>query len=395
MDNFLISYLKSGKAWLLVGSGLSNAAGYPSWESLANRACDVTHVETRGKDLKLLDKALAVKDFPLVFQHAASLLGLARLRQCLQDILRPSVQTGVYELIARWPIPVYLTTNYDDEISAHLARLGEVYTTCCNSQVHFSQLAPGVSGLVLKLHGDMKSDQGLILTKHDYDAIDGSDEWGYWRTKMTSLFQMNPVIVIGHSLTDPHIRHILHAAKQGAGVHMPVCWIAPNAPPNLAKDLLDLYRIRVISYHDEDGQHRNLVRLIETVGNFLPPRTAIRIRSEIDAVSKSSLGENAAAPGFYVFNTLIQHADFDKRRIDIVTAAIQAVLPKLGSFGDFEFRQALTVAGWPKDLPIESEFEKAIVKRLLKENLLEISSKGFRVNAGAEDQSKEDRKKGF
>ena len=77
-----------------------------------------------------------------------------------------------------------------------------------------------------------------------------------------------------------------------------------------------------------------------------------------------------------------------------MTAAIQAVLPKLGSFGDFEFRQALTVAGWPKDLPIESEFEKAIVKRLLKENLLEISSKGFRVNAGAEDQSKED-KKGF
>ena len=42
------------------------------------------------------------------------------------------------------------------------------------------------------------------------------ETWAYWRTKLVSVFQMCPVIIVGHSLSDPDIRQVLEAAKQGA-----------------------------------------------------------------------------------------------------------------------------------------------------------------------------------
>jgi len=388
MDDFLIRYLNSGKAWVLVGSGLSTSVGYPSWKQLALKIKETAHVETRAKDLRVLDKAFDARDFPTVFGEASSLLGLPRVRQCLNDILVPSKDSGVYALIARWPIPVYLTTNYDDEIQKHLVRLGEAYFPYSNSEDHLGHLVPDVSGIILKLHGDLRSDKGLILTKQSYGAIAASAEWAYWRTKMTSVFQMVPVIIIGHSLNDPHIRHVLEAAKQGAGVHQPVCWIAPNVTTDQAQTFLEKYRIRIISYQDGDGQHQNLVRLIETITNFLPARITVHIRQEIGQVLTSPLGQNAAAPGFYVFNTLGQHSDFDEKRVDIVVAAVQAVLPKLAPMPEFGFEEALTTAGWPQELPIEASFEKAILERLFERKVFARSGEGMKVVPEAENQSK-------
>jgi len=38
MDHYLVEYLVSGKAWLLIGSGPSTAAGYASWGKMAAAA---------------------------------------------------------------------------------------------------------------------------------------------------------------------------------------------------------------------------------------------------------------------------------------------------------------------------------------------------------------------
>lgn len=40
MDKYLIDYLRSGKAWVLVGTGPSIQMGYPSWSVLAERAAN-------------------------------------------------------------------------------------------------------------------------------------------------------------------------------------------------------------------------------------------------------------------------------------------------------------------------------------------------------------------
>jgi len=392
MDTFLTKYLQSGKAWVLVGSGPSIAMGYPSWEKLASFAVELATVEQRGHDLANLNRAMANKDYPLVLQEAKNIVGASRLLQHLREKNKTSGKGRIYELIAQWPIPVYLTTNYDGELQNHLVQLGESYTTYSNSEDHFSLLVPSLSGAIVKLHGDLRSEAGLILTKEQYGEIEKGENWQYWRTKMTSVFQMNLVIVIGHSLTDRNIRHVLEASKRGAGVEQPICWIAPNVSYQESRDFLEKYRIRVIPYDNRDGEHRNLVKLIENISEFVPPRPIVRIQEQIKRVSTSPLGDNAAAPGFFVFNIFAQKGDFEEKRVDIVTSAIMSTLPELSNLGEFTLKGALNMAGWPIGLPLESEFLKKIRNQVIeKEILIRVEGK-FKVNNKAEALARENRK---
>ena len=185
---------------MLVGSGASTAMGYPDWRRLAEHASTVTCVEGSGHDPTALNRALARADYPLVFEHAKRGLGLPRLRQALAEQLRPQGRAEIYTILARWPVPVYLTTNFDDEISTHLTDLREAYLCYGNSADHFSHLHPEASGIICKLHGDLRADDGLVLTSGDYDAIASAPSYTYWLTKLTAIFSTQRVIVVGHSL---------------------------------------------------------------------------------------------------------------------------------------------------------------------------------------------------
>lgn len=252
---------------------------------------------------------------------------------------------------------------------------------------------PDFTGGIIKLHGDLKSGKGLILTASQYREIEQADSWRYWRTKMTSVFQMNRVVVIGHSLSDNSIRHVLEAAKQGSGVLQPICWIAPDVSYEISKDFLEKYRIRVISYDNQDGEHRNLLRLIETINDFIPPRPAIHIQQQIAEAIQSPLGINAAAPGFFVFNKLVAQSAFEEKRVDVIVAAIQAVLPKLMNLKEFNLETALEIAGWPKDLLLNSEFSARVCSRAVEEKILVHVDEKVKVSENAEKQALENNKR--
>ena len=389
MDNFLIDYLKSGRAWVLVGSGPSIAMGYPSWQRLAESAIETLKTERRDYGLDSLQTAMKKNEFTVVFEEVKNIIGAPRLLQALKSIFTPSKTSEIYSLIARWPVPVYLTTNYDDEIHNHLAKLGEAYIPYSNSEDHFSHLLPNLNGAIVKLHGDLRSENGLILSTSDYTNITETNNWEYWRVKMTSIFQMNRVVVIGHSLTDKNIRHVLETAKKGAGVLQPICWIAPDVPDAQKKEYLDNYRIRIISYDNRDGQHKHLIRLIENISEFIPPRTAVHIQKQIAELSETPLGENAAAPGFFVFNKLLGQKDYEEKRIDVIISAIQSTLPVLSLQSQFTLKQSLEVAGWPKGSSLSPELSQKIEERAISLGILEHVNNHFRVGKNAEAQSSE------
>lgn len=367
MDRFLIEYLKSGRAWVLVGSGPSTEMGYPSWSKLAEVAISTVKAERAGHATASLDVAFRHQDFPGVFEQAQQILGAPRLLQALHAEMKPSRSADIYKLICRWPVSVYLTTNYDDELQTQLAELRETYIPYLNSEDHMAYLSTDLQGAIFKLHGDLRSEKGLILTKGQYDAISKSHTWDYWRTKMTSVFQMMPVIVIGHSLSDRNFQHVLEAAKKGAGVHRPVCWIAPDVDTQEARNYLEEYRIRVVSYDNRDGDHANLRRLIEHISDFVPPRTAVRIAEDSP---RDTAEPNAAAAGFFVFNSLAARAEYEQKRIEILIAAIQAAIPNLAPHGTFDIGTALQLAGWPEDTPLAAAVEAEIGQAAVTQGLL-------------------------
>ncbi len=393
MDTFLIDYLKSGKAWALIGSGPSIEMGYPSWDKLAEIAAKEVRAANLEYAFKGIESSLKQTNYPLVFEKARDALGGPRLLQVLFQALQASRLGIIYKMIARWPIRVYLTTNYDNEISKHLSAVGETYLEYSNSEDHFGFLIPDFQGAIVKLHGDLRSENGLILTSSQYQDILENKNWNYWRTKMISLFQMVPIVVIGHSLSDPNIKHILQAAKEGAGVTQPICWIAPDVEQKDIRYHLEKYRIRVIPYSNKDGTHRNLCKLIEHINQFMPPRITIRLSKEIRDVSRSPLGPNAASPGFFVYNKLSTLKSVEKKRPSIVLSAIEAALPKLKNLGTFTLEKALKIGGWPEDVLLDEKFKPLLVMEAIETGLLEaIDEKNFRIGKNAEILSSEKRK---
>jgi len=397
MDSHLIEYLLSGKAWLLVGSGPSIEMGYPSWRELAECTISVVKTEIPGSKISLLIKALESEDYPKVFQEAANLLGIARVMQLLRSKNTPKKAPGdasIYKIIAKWPIPVYLTTNYDDELQRSLSAYSLPYVMYDNREDHIGLLTPDLSNAIIKLHGDLRSETGLILTSNDYQNITESAKWLYWRTKLTSIFQMSKVIVIGHSLTDKNIRHVLDLAKNGASVVHPIIWIAPNVYENERRRFLEDFRIRIVSYPNQDGTHRHLLKLLQTLDNFIPPRPIVHMQQNIQKVQNSlPMGTNAAAPGFFVFNAFCSQHDFETKRIDILVSAIQSAFPDLytKNKGKFNLQDALQMIGWPKEHGLDAEVPKQVTNGLIQLNAIEEKDHEYIITESGLKQAKENR----
>ena len=388
MDSYLIDYLQSGNAWMLVGSGPSTAMGYPNWRSLAEHASTVTCVEGSGHDPTVLNRALARADYPLVFEHAKRGLGLPRLRQVLAEQLRPQGSAEIYAILARWPVSVYLTTNFDDEIATHLTDLREAHLCYGNSADHFSHLHPEASGIICKLHGDLRADDGLVLTSGDYDAIASEPSYTYWLTKLTAIFSTQRVIVVGHSLADPHVRHVLAAARQGAGVERPVCWIAPDVSPDQKREYLTKWRVRVVSYDNREGDHRNLLNLLRHLNDFTPPRTAVPVRDTIAAVTEAGSKPNAAAPGYFVFNNLHSQDSFEEKRVDVILAAVQSAAKQFKSQA-FELSEVLHATGWPPEVQLPDELQSRVIERAIDRDLLSRAGEKLRFSALSLEQALE------
>lgn len=391
MDTVLVDYLRSGKAWVLVGSGASTQMGYPTWNQMARMAYEFGVSELGEATTKPALDALKAKNPPEVFNILKGLLGIKPLTGYISSILRPKAEGRIYELMAKWPIPVYLTTNYDDELQNHLAAERFSFIPHLNSEDDFSILNPELSGAIFKIHGDLLHEPSLILTSQDYSAISQSQDWQYWRTKMTSVFQMNRLVIIGHSLNDPNIKHILETAKLGAGILLPICWVAPDVTKEQRETFLEQYRIRVITYDNHEGDHRNLLKLVEKLSNFIPSRTVSRIKDQVVNTPLTAPGVDNAAPGFFVFNAAIQANDWNEKRIQSIGAAILSVIPQLKAQKQFTLLQALQIAGWPKEYTLPDTLKNDVETWCISNKILIKNEMGFALDPQAENIFKEKR----
>jgi hypothetical protein len=191
---------------------------------------------------------------------------------------------------------------------------------------------------------------------------------------------MNRVIVIGHSLTDKNIRDVLEMAKQGATVQRPVVWIAPNISELDRREYLNKFRIRVVSYDDKNGRHNNLVKLIQSVNEFIPSRVLTNVKQDIEKVLPIAI-HTSAVSSFYVFNEVCKQTEYDKKRIEIVNSAIESSLPEINELGTFTLEQALEVAGWPTDVKIDEEFARQITEFAISKNAIVKNEDRYQVNS--------------
>lgn len=296
----LLTYLNSGKCFALVGSGLSTALDYPSWWHMAKDAANL--IPTTDPERAILDELIAEKDYPEVFQRVA--LNLGSVEALLTELRRtfgPKKDRGeAYEHVCRWPFRCYLTTNYDDEITNHLQRINEHFTTLGNSQADLGQITASSSRRAIKIHGDLSTPNDIVLTTSQYKEFETGGPRQYFRNKLISLFQMVPIVVLGHSMTDRDLQLVLQLAKESSAPENPIFMIVADAKPAEVEKLQREFNIRILSFPNPNGDYKNLLQTLRQIDRFVVPRTS----NQVLPLDFPDAKEAEDAVGLYVHSSL-------------------------------------------------------------------------------------------
>lgn len=189
---------------LLFGSGASIPSGAPS---VAELCAHLTETFKMGPN----DYSLSELTGIIENKTRSRAMMIAALRKPFEK-LKP---TGGLLNLPLYPWRSIFTTNYERLIEDAYARVGKpIQPYSCNFD--FSQDTALDSTKLFKLHGTIEQDVSeghksrMIVTEHDYELTADYRELLYDRLKAD--LAGGHLIVIGHSLADPHIRELVNRA---------------------------------------------------------------------------------------------------------------------------------------------------------------------------------------
>ncbi len=187
-----------------VGSGIGARAGLPTWVGLVDglllEAVSAGFMDK--KSVELQRAALREGEVNAVADNAVSAFGLEK--KALQDYYRRmNVSDGplpqAYHLLRTIPFSAILTSNYDDLLDRVLEESDyERGLTPSNSERLLELLASRKTPFLLKLYGDLRQSETLILAPTEYQNFVYSNI-GFSRF-MEGLFFSRTLLFIGTSL---------------------------------------------------------------------------------------------------------------------------------------------------------------------------------------------------
>ena len=194
--------LESYNACIFVGAGLSVAAGFVDWKGLLKESCDDLNLDIT-KETDLITVAQYYVNLNAGNRH--------RLNQKIighfNNETRPTLN---HELIARFPIQVYWTTNYDKLLETALInakRTPDIKYTLD----HLPNNKPGRDAIVYKMHGDCEHPNDAVLTRDDYERYHFKMK-DYLSALRGDLINKT-FLFLGFSFTDPNIEYILSRVR--------------------------------------------------------------------------------------------------------------------------------------------------------------------------------------
>jgi len=212
--DFLVERLRKGECILFVGSGLSAAAGLPTWSKLLEEITAWAERERPGvvsageiKDL------LATGKLTEIAEHLRDNLGLDGLQSALAEQLdvknRPLPEA--HRIFSQLPFRAIITTNFDRLIERAYDQKIPVAT-----QRDAEQLADYIGNsdclFLLKAHGDIERAETIVLTETDYEQMIYANE--AFKRSFITLLMTNAVLFVGYSVTDIDFRLLLgHQAE--------------------------------------------------------------------------------------------------------------------------------------------------------------------------------------
>lgn len=196
-----VKELDEENAAIFAGAGLSVGAGYVDWKKL---------LQPIARDLELdIDQEhdlISIAQYHLNEKQNRSLLNRTLIEQ-LSPGLTP---TDNHRILARLPIKVYWTTNYDKLIEDSLKAAGKIPDVKYTLD-HLKLTKPRRDAIVYKMHGDIDHPDEAVLTKDDYERYQSTR--GQYVTALSGDLVAKMFLFLGFSFTDPNLDYILSRVR--------------------------------------------------------------------------------------------------------------------------------------------------------------------------------------
>ena len=179
--------------------------------------------------------------------------------------------------------------------------MNEHYKVIRNRPADFHVWREGVSRIIQKLHSDLDHPEEAVITSADYRRLYIENSGAYFPQALCKILSTFDVFIVGHSLTDPDIDHILSLAKEHRGIKQPIYMVAADDSRAEESEYREKYNIVIVQYSNYDGTHSELRRLLRAADGFVVPRSRFPDRVVISARPQD---ESQAAVAIYLYRRL-------------------------------------------------------------------------------------------
>lgn len=305
----LAEQARAGQLVPFVGAGAGIGAGLPSWKDLLRLlgrdaglddtelaqlhtldARDAGAVIARRLQARLGDGASTGTTVPenVLVPTSAQLLADQVRRRATSD--RVSL---LHQLLASLPVTEAVTTNYDTCLERAFADAGRPLKALPGAG------ADEAGGWLLKLHGSVDRDEGIVLSRDDYLRFEG--EGVALAGVVQAMLLTRHLVFVGYSLSDDTFHRLVHqtrralelAGERGRSSSRMATALTPDAPTMLQ----EIWDEQVHFVSAADGSRRSprrLAILLDLVAAEASPAAAHLLDETYDSMFDSAereLGE--------------------------------------------------------------------------------------------------------
>jgi hypothetical protein len=206
VEEFVATYsqaLADRNAAVLAGAGLSIPAGLVDWKGLMRSIA-----KEIGLDVERETDLIAVAQY-----HLNERGGRQRINQTLiNEFAERAKITENHRILARLPVDVFWTTNYDVLIETALRETGKKVDIKISPE-NLSTTLPRRDAVLYKMHGDISDPANAVLAKDDYESYGFNRRGQLFSTALRGDLVSKTFLFVGFSFSDPNVDYILGCVR--------------------------------------------------------------------------------------------------------------------------------------------------------------------------------------
>jgi len=206
--NTYVKALKENNAVVFAGAGMSREDGFFDWGTLLKPIAERLDLDIKEEmhDLSALAQ--------LFVDNQGGVRG--ELDQILiEEYNKKNISISEnHHILARLPIQIYWTTNYDKLIETALRDQGKT-PDVKKKQEDLTVNFPKRDAIIYKMHGDIDTVSETVLTKHEYEDYNKTRE--LFSNAFRSDYVARTFLFIGFSFTDPNLDYLISRIRTTLG----------------------------------------------------------------------------------------------------------------------------------------------------------------------------------